>query len=67
MSGWIGVDLDGTLARYDGWRGIDHIGEPMPRTSAAIAGTDRQPYHAPSPKEDAPCRNLSAGSPVSSA
>ena len=21
MSGWIGVDLDGTLARYDGWRG----------------------------------------------
>lgn len=30
MSGWIGVDLDGTLARYDGWRGIDHIGEPIP-------------------------------------
>lgn len=30
MSGWIGVDLDGTLARYDGWRGIDHIGEPVP-------------------------------------
>lgn len=30
MRGWIGVDLDGTLARYDGWRGIDHIGEPIP-------------------------------------
>jgi hypothetical protein len=29
-SGWIGVDLDGTLARYDGWRGVDHIGEPIP-------------------------------------
>lgn len=29
MSGWIGVDLDGTLARYDTWRGIDHIGEPI--------------------------------------
>lgn len=28
--GWIGVDLDGTLARYDGWRGIEHIGEPVP-------------------------------------
>jgi len=28
--GWIGVDLDGTLAHYDGWRGIDHIGEPVP-------------------------------------
>jgi len=30
MSGWIGVDLDGTLAHYDGWRGSDHIGEPIP-------------------------------------
>lgn len=30
MSGWIGVDLDGTLARYDGWKGIDHIGDPIP-------------------------------------
>jgi len=29
MSGWIGVDLDGTLARYDGWRGIEHVGEPI--------------------------------------
>jgi len=28
--GWIGVDLDGTLARYDGWKGIEHIGEPVP-------------------------------------
>lgn len=24
--GWIGVDLDGTLALYDRWRGEDHIG-----------------------------------------
>jgi hypothetical protein len=29
-SGWIGVDLDGTLAHYDGWKGIDHIGQPIP-------------------------------------
>lgn len=28
--GWIGVDLDGTLAHYDHWRGIDHIGAPIP-------------------------------------
>lgn len=28
--GWIGVDLDGTLAQYDGWRGIHHIGQPVP-------------------------------------
>lgn len=28
--GWIGVDLDGTLARYDEWRGVAHIGDPVP-------------------------------------
>lgn len=28
--GWIGVDLDGTLAEYDHWRGIDHVGAPIP-------------------------------------
>lgn len=27
--GWIGVDLDGTLAHYDGWNG-GAIGEPVP-------------------------------------
>jgi len=30
MSGWVGVDLDGTLARYDGWQGVDKIGAPIP-------------------------------------
>ncbi len=29
MSEWIGVDLDGILAHYDGWKGIEHIGEPV--------------------------------------
>lgn len=28
-SGWIAVDLDGTLAHYDHWRGVDHVGEPI--------------------------------------
>lgn len=28
--GWVGVDLDGTLAFYDHWRGPDHIGAPIP-------------------------------------
>lgn len=28
--GWIGVDLDGTLAEYHGWKGIEHIGSPIP-------------------------------------
>lgn len=30
MTGWIGVDLDGTLARYDTWRGPETIGPPIP-------------------------------------
>lgn len=28
---WVGFDLDGTLAKYDGWKGIEHIGEPVER------------------------------------
>lgn len=28
-SGWIGVDLDGTLAKYHGWEGAHHIGPPV--------------------------------------
>jgi predicted kinase len=31
VEGWIGVDLDGTLAEYSGWRGIYHIGKPIPK------------------------------------
>lgn len=34
MSGWIGVDLDGTLAMYP--VPIDQIGEPIPRMVARI-------------------------------
>lgn len=30
MKGWIGVDLDGTLALYSDWRGPGHIGAPIP-------------------------------------
>lgn len=38
MDGWIGVDLDGTLARYEGWKGIEHIGEPIPAMVERIKG-----------------------------
>jgi hypothetical protein len=32
MAGWIGVDLDATLAHYDGWKGHDSpIGKPIPK------------------------------------
>lgn len=30
MPGWIGVDLDGTLAQYHGFKGPEVIGEPIP-------------------------------------
>lgn len=30
QGGWIAVDLDGTLAEYHGWQGIEHIGAPIP-------------------------------------
>lgn len=36
MKGWIGVDLDGTLAHYEGWQGELHIGEPIPAMVARI-------------------------------
>lgn len=35
MSGWIGVDLDGTLAVYGEWNG-DNIGEPVPAMAARV-------------------------------
>jgi hypothetical protein len=28
--GWIGVDLDGTLAEFHGWINMEHIGAPVP-------------------------------------
>lgn len=35
---WIGVDLDGTLARYEGWVGPLHIGEPVPAMIERVKG-----------------------------
>ena len=29
MKNTVCVDLDGTLAKYDGWKGLEHIGEPI--------------------------------------
>lgn len=34
--GWIGVDLDGTLAEYQGWRGPEDIGDPVPKMLARV-------------------------------
>jgi hypothetical protein len=27
---WVGFDLDGTVAANGEWKGVDHIGEPIP-------------------------------------
>jgi len=35
---WIGSDLDGTLAKYDGWKGWQHIGEPIPEMVERLKG-----------------------------
>lgn len=34
--GWIGVDLDGTLAVWDHWRSMEHIGDPIPLMAARV-------------------------------
>jgi len=34
--GWIGVDLDGTLAHDTGWHGPDQIGPPIPEMLARV-------------------------------
>lgn len=34
--GWIGVDLDGTLAYYERWISEDHIGDPIPSMLARV-------------------------------
>lgn len=38
MAGWIGVDLDATLAHYGGWKGQGHIGEPIPAMVSRVKG-----------------------------
>ena len=36
INGWVGVDLDGTLAAYDGWVSESHIGPPVPAIVSKI-------------------------------
>lgn len=37
-NGWIGVDLDGTLAEYSGWQGESVIGRPIPIMMSRVKG-----------------------------
>lgn len=38
MKGWIGVDLDGTLAHYDKWVSATHIGAPVSAMVERVKG-----------------------------
>ena len=35
-AGWIGVDLDGTLADSTVWKGLEYIGKPIPRMKQRV-------------------------------
>lgn len=35
-SGWVGIDFDGTLAVYGGFKGHDFLGEPVPAMVAKV-------------------------------
>lgn len=41
---WIGVDLDGTLAYFEGWNGFDDIGDPIPGMKARVLDWIAQGY-----------------------
>ncbi len=41
---WIGVDLDGTLARFGTWHGFEHIGRPIPGMKARVLEWLEQGY-----------------------
>jgi hypothetical protein len=38
VNGWIGVDLDGTLAHYDRWVSAIHIGPPVSAMRERVMG-----------------------------
>lgn len=42
--GWIAVDLDGTLAYYHSWRGLDHIGKPIKAMLERVRGWIAEGY-----------------------
>lgn len=60
-NGWIGVDLDGTLAQYGTWVGPDHVGRPVPAMLARVKkwrkeGTEVRIFTARIHPIDACCR-----------
>ncbi len=44
MKGVIAFDFDGVLAQYDGWKGIDVLGEPIQETIQAVRKLKEEGY-----------------------
>lgn len=42
--GWIGVDFDGTIAKYDPSKGIEHLGAPIASMVERVRGWLRKGY-----------------------
>mgnify|MGYP006929204348 CR=1 FL=1 len=42
QQGWIGVDLDGTLAEATPWQGMSHIGPPVPLMMRRVRHMERR-------------------------
>lgn len=41
----IAIDLDGTLSQYNGWKGSNHIGEPIPGAKEFCQKLIENGYH----------------------
>ncbi len=44
MKGVIAFDFDGVLAQYDGWKGIDVLGEPIQETIQTVRKLKEEGY-----------------------
>lgn len=38
----VAVDFDGTIAKFDGWKGEEHIGDPIPGAKEALTKLKEQ-------------------------
>lgn len=64
-NGWIGVDFDGTLAVYDGWKGPGELGEPVPEMVERVRrwlaeGRDVRVFTARVYTDGSPARSVEA-------
>ena len=44
MKKWISFDFDGVLATYEGWKGVDVLGDPNPKAINAVQTLKNKGY-----------------------